>query len=119
DRPRAIGGLAPGRPVERDVDPHAGQQALAGEAVRRLPRQVAEQHVDVQVLLDGVPLEQGVFQGLAHGADGDEEEVVEHDGPAYGRTLTIMTNPWAGRRVLNYAHQGGAREAPSSTLFAM
>jgi glycerophosphoryl diester phosphodiesterase len=30
-----------------------------------------------------------------------------------------MTNPWMGRRVLNYAHQGGAREAPSSTLFAM
>ncbi|MBV8692883.1 MAG: glycerophosphodiester phosphodiesterase [Actinobacteria bacterium] len=30
-----------------------------------------------------------------------------------------MTNPWVGRRVLNYAHQGGAREAPSSTLFAM
>jgi len=30
-----------------------------------------------------------------------------------------MTNPWTGRRVLNYAHQGGAREAPSSTLFAM
>lgn len=30
-----------------------------------------------------------------------------------------MTNPWMGRRVLNYAHQGGAREGPSSTLFAM
>ena len=30
-----------------------------------------------------------------------------------------MGNPWLERRVLNYAHQGGAREAPSSTLFAM
>ncbi|HZQ83741.1 MAG TPA: glycerophosphodiester phosphodiesterase [Acidimicrobiales bacterium] len=30
-----------------------------------------------------------------------------------------MTNPWVARRVLNYAHQGGAREGPSSTLFAM
>jgi glycerophosphoryl diester phosphodiesterase len=29
------------------------------------------------------------------------------------------TNPWLDRRVLNYAHQGGAREAPSSTLFAL
>ena len=27
-------------------------------------------------------------------------------------------NPWLERRVLAYAHQGGAREAPSSTLFA-
>jgi glycerophosphoryl diester phosphodiesterase len=27
-------------------------------------------------------------------------------------------NPWLDRRVLSYAHQGGAREAPSSTLFA-
>jgi glycerophosphoryl diester phosphodiesterase len=30
-----------------------------------------------------------------------------------------VTNPWLFRRVLCYAHQGGAREAPSSTLFAM
>lgn len=27
-------------------------------------------------------------------------------------------NPWLERRVLNYAHQGGAREQPSSTLAA-
>ncbi|HEX2039377.1 MAG TPA: glycerophosphodiester phosphodiesterase [Acidimicrobiales bacterium] len=30
-----------------------------------------------------------------------------------------MANPWLERRVLNYAHQGGAREGPSSTLVAM
>ena len=30
-----------------------------------------------------------------------------------------MANPWLERRVLCFAHQGGAREAPSSTLFAM
>lgn len=28
-------------------------------------------------------------------------------------------NPWLSRRVLCYAHQGGAREAPSSTLHAL
>ncbi len=31
----------------------------------------------------------------------------------------MSDNPWLDRRVLNYAHQGGAREAPSSTLFAL
>lgn len=31
----------------------------------------------------------------------------------------MTPNPWLDRRVLNWAHQGGAREAPSSTLFAM
>ncbi|HVT75643.1 MAG TPA: glycerophosphodiester phosphodiesterase [Acidimicrobiales bacterium] len=31
----------------------------------------------------------------------------------------MAANPWLERRVLNYAHQGGAREAPSSTLFAL
>lgn len=31
----------------------------------------------------------------------------------------MADNPWLDRRVLNYAHQGGAREAPSSTLFAL
>jgi len=29
------------------------------------------------------------------------------------------TNPWLGRRVISYAHQGGAWESPSSTLFAI
>jgi glycerophosphoryl diester phosphodiesterase len=31
----------------------------------------------------------------------------------------MADNPWLDRRILNYAHQGGAREAPSSTLFAV
>lgn len=30
-----------------------------------------------------------------------------------------MDNPWLERRGLNYAHQGGAREGPSSTMHAM
>jgi glycerophosphoryl diester phosphodiesterase len=30
-----------------------------------------------------------------------------------------VINPWLQRRVLNFAHQGGAREAPSSTLMAL
>lgn len=30
-----------------------------------------------------------------------------------------MANAWLDRRPLNYAHQGGAKEAPSSTLHAM
>jgi glycerophosphoryl diester phosphodiesterase len=30
-----------------------------------------------------------------------------------------MSNLWLERRVLNFAHQGGAREGPSSTLLAM
>jgi len=31
----------------------------------------------------------------------------------------VADNPWLGRRVLAYAHQGGAREAPSSTMHAL
>ncbi len=31
----------------------------------------------------------------------------------------MVDNPWLGRRVLSFAHQGGAREAPSSTMFAL
>jgi glycerophosphoryl diester phosphodiesterase len=31
----------------------------------------------------------------------------------------MATNPWLERRVIAYAHQGGAREAPSSTLYAI
>ena len=32
---------------------------------------------------------------------------------------TQPANPWLARRVLCYAHQGGAREAPSNTMFAL
>jgi glycerophosphoryl diester phosphodiesterase len=31
----------------------------------------------------------------------------------------VNDNPWLERRILNWAHQGGAKEGPSSTLFAM
>jgi len=31
----------------------------------------------------------------------------------------MSENPWLHRRVINYAHQGGAFEGPSSTLFAI
>jgi glycerophosphoryl diester phosphodiesterase len=30
-----------------------------------------------------------------------------------------MSSPWLDRRVIAYAHQGGAKEAPSSTIFAI
>lgn len=31
----------------------------------------------------------------------------------------MRDNPWLDRRVIAYAHQGGAKEAPSSTLYAI
>jgi len=31
----------------------------------------------------------------------------------------VTDNVWLGRRVIAYAHQGGAKEAPSSTLYAI
>ena len=31
----------------------------------------------------------------------------------------MTSNPWLERRVLDFAHQGGAREAPSTTLLAL
>jgi glycerophosphoryl diester phosphodiesterase len=34
-------------------------------------------------------------------------------------TVSRMENPWLERRVFHWAHQGGAREAPSNTLRAM
>ncbi len=41
--------------------------------------------------------------------------------PFEGKTAVWwrVANPWLDRRVLHYAHQGGAREAPSSTLHAL
>lgn len=33
--------------------------------------------------------------------------------------MVSRANPWRSRRILDYAHQGGSFEAPSSTLFAI
>ena len=43
--------------------------------------------------------------------------VVPSGGDVAG--VTTAGNPWLERRVLAYAHQGGAWEAPSSTLYAI
>jgi glycerophosphoryl diester phosphodiesterase len=37
-------------------------------------------------------------------------------GPA--AAMTTESNPWLGRRVLNFAHGGGEHEGPDNTLFA-
>jgi glycerophosphoryl diester phosphodiesterase len=50
--------------------------------------------------------------------------VVEHGARGYRRydrydDEMATSNPWLERRVIAYAHQGGAWESPSSTLFAI
>lgn len=39
--------------------------------------------------------------------------------PRHGKLLHMDPNPWLDRGVFHWAHQGGAREAPSNTLWAM
>ena len=78
DRPAAVGGLAPRGPVDRHVGPHPGRLLLAGQAVGGLPRDVAQEHVDLEALLDRLALEQGPVEGGPDGADDVDEEVVEH-----------------------------------------
>src|SRR5665213_4107507 len=38
---------------------------------------------------------------------------------APGWSMTAPSGPWLDRRIIAYAHQGGAWEAPSSTLYAI
>jgi glycerophosphoryl diester phosphodiesterase len=45
--------------------------------------------------------------------------MVEHLRSEGSGSVPGVENVWLERRVLNYAHQGGAAEAPSSTLFAL
>src|SRR3546814_5500754 len=73
--------LGPGRPVEGDVRLHPGRQALAGQAVGGLPGRVAEQHVDLEALLERLALEERLLEGVAQGADGICEDVIEHVRP--------------------------------------
>ena len=52
--------------------------ALAGQPVARLPRDVAEQHVDLEVLLERLPFEEGGLERVPQRADGIGEDVVKH-----------------------------------------
>ena len=56
----------------------ARRQPLAGQAVAGLPGDVAEQDVDLEVLLERLPLEERGLEGVAERADGIGEDVVEH-----------------------------------------
>src|SRR5205823_4861243 len=70
----------PGGPVQADVGPDPRQCAFTRQAVGRLPRQVAEQHVDLEPLFDGLTLQQGLGEAPAHGRDDVEEDVIQHPG---------------------------------------
>ncbi len=78
DVPLAVRGLAPSRPVEGDVGHDTRWLALAREPVARLPGQVAEQHVALEVFLERLTLEERRFERVAQRADGIGEDVVEH-----------------------------------------
>jgi hypothetical protein len=52
--------------------------AFTGEPVARLPGQIAEQHIHLEVLLKGLPFEEGRLKGFAKSADRIGEDVVEH-----------------------------------------
>ena len=120
-----VGRLAPGGPVEAGVDPDAGRALLPGQAVGGLEAHVAQEDVHLEALLDGLALQEGPFEGAPVRADELGEDVVQHAG-AEATVLPVSANPeprrlspWLDRRVIAYAHQGGAWEAPSSTLYAI
>ena len=58
DVPPPVRRLAPARPVERHVGHDPWRLALAGQPVARLPRDVAEQDVDLEVLLERLALQE-------------------------------------------------------------
>jgi hypothetical protein len=90
DRPAPVGGLAPGGPVHRDVGPDPRRLLLAREAVGGLPRDVAQEHVHLEALLDRLALEQRLVEGPADGTDDVDEDVIEHGGERLpGSTVTI------------------------------
>ena len=62
--------------------------ALTRQAVAGLPREVAEQDVDLEVLLERLALEEGGLERVAQRADRIGEHVVEHRRGGYWRSPT-------------------------------
>ena len=76
-------------------------------------------------LLDRLTLQEGRLEGVPVRGDELGEYMVQHGGAE--ATVHSMADsfdppkpsPWVDRRVIAYAHQGGAWEGPSSTLHAI
>ncbi|MEY2415360.1 MAG: enoyl-CoA hydratase [Ilumatobacteraceae bacterium] len=78
DAPTAVCSLAPAGPIEVDVGNDARWLPLAGQAVRGLPRQIAEKDVDLEVFVERLTLEKGSLEGVSERADRIGEHMVEH-----------------------------------------
>jgi hypothetical protein len=78
DTPTAVRRLAPTGPVEVDVSDDPRWLPLAGQSVRRLPRQVAQQDIHLEVLIEGLPLEESGLERVSERADRVGEHMVEH-----------------------------------------
>jgi len=74
----------------------------------------------LEALFDRLALQEGPVEAAADGADEIDKQMIEHGSPRLpsGRYHSGV-NPWLERRVVAYAHQGGAWEEPSSTLYAI
>ena len=94
DVPAPVRGLAPRGPVEVDVGHHPRRLSLARQAVARLPAEVAEQDVDLEVLVERLAFEERGLEGVAQGADGIGEHVVEH-----AATTLATRRPHPGGRI--------------------
>ena len=127
DGPAPVGGLAPGRPVETGVDPDAGRALLPGQAVGGLEAHVTQEDVHLEALLDRLALA-GARPRTRSG--GSATSWVKTWSSMAGQRLPFFrarlsrarapdSSPWLERRVIAYAHQGGAWEGPSSTLHAI
>ena len=88
--PVAIERLTPTWPIERDVRKCARGAAFAGEAVARLPHQVAEQHVRLKAFFEGLPFEKGVSESVTNGADRVEEHMIKHRAPRYSDRMSLV-----------------------------
>ena len=94
DGPAAVGGLAPGGPVEAGVDPDPGRALLTGQAVGGLEAHVSEEHVHLEALLDRLALQQRGLEGVPVGGDELGEDVVQHGGAE----ATVLPCPPPPRR---------------------
>ena len=89
DGPAPVGRLAPRRPVQAGVDPDPCRPLLAREAVGGLEAHVAEEHVDLEPLLDRLALEERGLERVPVGGDELGEDVVQHGGSE----ATVLRDP--------------------------
>ena len=91
DIPTAVGGLAPTRPIERDVSNGARRTAFPRQSVTGFPDEIPEENVGLKVFLERLALQEGIAKSVAQRTDRIGKHMVQHRPQRYSWAMSLVS----------------------------